>query len=277
MYLDQKTHPVYELKVDVSNVSRLFEYYLLLEKIKPEHSVLDIGCNTGTGMDILSLKSNDVCGIDVIPTLAPILSSKYDSNPKISWKIVDEGGLGFQKKFDWIVASNFIEHVPNPKYYIEEFKKHLKPNGILYLTTVNRNIRLFPWQKPYNQHHFTEYSTRSLKRLVKPYFKECTLGGIIKDEPFFPNYMANSFKQKVDFGIKLPLKCFLMNLKRGRISFKNPVESPENTPPVSTEPNHKIEQFNLDDFLPYFKHLREDFTHSNNWVELVCYCKSENS
>ena len=95
MVLDQRTHPVYELKVDVSNTSRLYEYYMLKDDIKKEDYVLDFGCNIGSGLDVLSDFSDNVFGIDVIPELNDILYEKYKQNPKIEYKIVDQGEFGF--------------------------------------------------------------------------------------------------------------------------------------------------------------------------------------
>src|SRR5688572_16600513 len=169
----QTTHPIYELRVDLSNASRLFEYYMLRSYIQKNEVVLDIGCNTGTGMDILSAFSDKVYGIDVVPELEPILRSKYGGSEKIFYKIVKEGDIPFGEGFfDVIVANNFIEHVEDPSYYLNQFRQMLKPGGRLLLTTVNRELRLYPWQKPFNPHHFTEFSPRSLERLLKKHFAQ---------------------------------------------------------------------------------------------------------
>lgn len=256
-YQDQRSHPVYELKVNVSNASRLFEYYALKPFINSGSDVLDIGCNSGVGMDIIKSFGCKVYGIDVIPKLKSLLEEKYKDDNDIFFEIVSEGKLGFKgKKFDYIIANNFIEHVPNPDYYLNKFLEKLKLGGKLFLTTVNRNLRLFPWQKPFNQHHFTEYSPKQLKRLVKKHFNKIELKGIIKSPPFFIDYKKDALRRKIDLGIKLPFKLFLKRIKS--IFFKrNEPEKQEKIIENSKE-KYKLEKFILEDFKNAFDCIEID-------------------
>jgi len=270
----QTTHPVYELKVDVSNTSRLFEYYMLKDYILKEHTILDIGCNTGTGMDILSHFSDHVYGIDVVPALEGILKEKYKNNPKVKFVIVSEGEVPFADNFfDAIVANNFIEHVEDPAYYLKKFKALLKPNGTLYLTTVNRKNRLYFWQKPYNVHHYTEFSPWSLKRMLNRHFAKVECQGIIKEQPFFPDYIGMSAERKFRLGVKYPVLNFLKRIKA--------IFSPDRTVAKTKIPDEisiadlASEKFSLDDFRESFKYLKLDTTNKKEWIELFAICKKQ--
>lgn len=268
----QTTHPIYELKVDVSNTSRLFEYYMLKDYIKSSDVVLDIGCNTGTGMDILSGFSDSVYGIDVVPELKEILENKYKDNPKIHFEIVKEGDMHFAPEFfDVIVANNFIEHVEKPDYYLKKFHTLLKPNGRLYLTTVNRKNRLYFWQKPYNKHHYTEYSKKTLERVLTNVFDKVNCLGIVKNPPFFPDYVASASERKFNNGIKYPIINFLKKIKRGIFPEKRKNVIDEK---MSDNKMTKIasENFELKDFEKSFSYINIDQTNEEKWVELFAIC-----
>jgi SAM-dependent methyltransferase len=272
----QTTHPIYELKVDVSNTSRLFEYYMLKDSIKKNDVVLDIGCNTGTGMDILSGFSDHVYGIDVVPELQEILEAKYRENQNIHFKIVKEGEIPFADNFfDVIVANNFIEHVQDPVFYLQMFKKLLKPEGKLYLTTVNRAHRLYSWQKPYNPHHFTEYSAKSLSSVLKTVFDQVSIKGIVKRPPFFPDYVAIAAERKFRLGIKYPVLNFLQRIKSVFVAKKQPVQTETHEP--AAQETLKTEKFNIEDFRESFTYISIDEQNKGKWIELFAICEKEKS
>ena len=268
----QTTHPIYELKVDVSNTSRLFEYYMLKDYIRKNDFVLDIGCNTGTGMDILSEYSDHIYGIDVVPDLKEILDEKYKDNPKVNYKIVTEGEMDFSDGFfDIIVANNFIEHVESPDFYLKKFKSLLKPDGKLFLTTVNRENRLYFWQKPFNPHHYTEYSVSSLDKILKKHFNHVECFGIIKKTPFFPDYLSQASKLKFNIGVKFPILNFLKRIKRSFIKIKNEPEFKESN--ELTVKKIASEKFNIKDFESSFTYLEINKDDKSKWIELFAICK----
>lgn len=269
----QTTHPIYELKVDVSNTSRLFEYYMLKDYIKKDDYVLDIGCNTGTGMDILSEFSDHVYGIDVVPELKVILDEKYKDNSKINYKIVTEGEVDFNDGFfDIVVANNFIEHVEDPNFYLRKFKSLLKPNGQLFITTVNRKNRLYFWQKPFNPHHYTEYSVKTLSKILSENFNQVECKGIVKHTPFFPDYLKKAPKLKFDIAIKYPILNTLKKIKNFLIRKKTETDEVQ-VAEVSTSVKIASEKFNIKDFENSFTYLNIDTQNQSKWIELFAICK----
>ena len=268
MVLDQRTHPVYELKVDVSNTSRLYEYYMLKDDIKKEDYVLDFGCNIGSGLDVLSDFSDNVFGIDVIPELNDILHEKYKQNPKIEYKIVDQGEFGFPNNFfDVIVANNFIEHVNDPVFYLDNLKRLLKPNGYLIITTVNRKHRLYPWQKPHNSHHVTEFSVSSLKKLLVKSFNNFHVYGIIKNPPFFPDYISIASIAKLRNSFYWPFINFLKKFKN-LLLFKSLNNDKHNEKSIELS----LTKLNINDFQNAFEFITIDKKNSKKWIELVAKC-----
>lgn len=268
MYKDQKSHPVYEIKLDVSNASRIYEYVMLREYLEPGKEVLEVGCNTGIGLDIIHSYKCKVYGIDVIPTLDTFLKEKYADKEGIETEIVKEGDLGFSdKKFDYIIANNFIEHIPNPVFYLEKFKERLVPGGVLFLTTVNRELRLFPWQEPYNEHHFTEYNFNSIDKLVRKVFNNIEITGVVKSPPFFPDYKKIAFKKKWDLGVKLPIKLFLSQMKTKFLGNKDlEMNIMSNSEDINVE--FKFESYDETLFQEAFDCIRIEKSKRGSWSEI---------
>jgi len=115
---------------------------LIVDLCKNE-KVLDIGCIDHSYKAALELGNNwlhkkikdvaaSLVGLDVLEEDARILNEKgYDI------KIADAENFQLEKKFDVIVAGDLIEHLSNIGNFLDTVQKHLKPEGILIITTPN--------------------------------------------------------------------------------------------------------------------------------------------
>src|SRR5262245_13710514 len=82
--------------------------------------------------------------------------------------------------FDAVVALEVLEHLPNPRAFLERAATLLKPDGALLLTMPNRH-RVFAVLKralgqphsntDYPPHHLTRWSAESLRSLLQRYFR----------------------------------------------------------------------------------------------------------
>jgi 2-polyprenyl-3-methyl-5-hydroxy-6-metoxy-1,4-benzoquinol methylase len=108
--------------------------------IKDGNSVLDIGCNTGRGGEVLKFKypNLNLFGIDLI-------SERID---KIPWGIYQElfndsivTANCSGKKFDVIIGGEIIEHIPELLFIdmIYNCNSMLNNNGLMIFTTPNPN------------------------------------------------------------------------------------------------------------------------------------------
>lgn len=112
---------------------------IVFEKLlKPEEligkRVLDLGCGTGWFSKRAAESGADVYSIDVGINLFKKVSEKCDSK-----KIVSDGAFLSIKDcvFDYIIASEVIEHAASPKLLLNEMHRVLKTNGTLILTVPN--------------------------------------------------------------------------------------------------------------------------------------------
>ncbi len=215
--LSQINHPIYIDEITPSFITRYFEYSWASEQFNNEDIILDIGCNTGMGLDILSKHVKTVWGTDVIPDVINSLNEKYKNNNKIKVKLVPEDNeICFSDNyFDGIVACNLIEHINSPDIFLEKLKKCLKPKGRIIFSTVNRKLRLYWWQKPYNPFHYNEFSHNSLRKTLLRHFNKVEIFGVFTSPPFFPDYIKLSSTKKFDNGIRYPLYHFYYkNIRR---------------------------------------------------------------
>ncbi|ASK78610.1 bifunctional 3-demethylubiquinol 3-O-methyltransferase/2-polyprenyl-6-hydroxyphenol methylase [Paraphotobacterium marinum] len=108
--------------------------------------ILDIGCGGGILSEALAKEGAKVTGLD--PALASINIAKehaYASNLDISYKhlTIEEFANESQKKYDIITCLEMLEHVPDPSSIIKSCAKLIKPNGHIFLSTLNRNMKSY--------------------------------------------------------------------------------------------------------------------------------------
>jgi 2-polyprenyl-3-methyl-5-hydroxy-6-metoxy-1,4-benzoquinol methylase len=131
--------------------------------------VLDYGCGTGYGTYMLSKSALSVVGVDVSGDSVSYAQEHFVSD-NLTFKSIDEISI---EKYDVIVSFQVIEHVSNDKAYINNLIKLLNPNGVLLLTTPNKQGRIFNYiQKPWNKYHLKEYSVKSMSNLLKRFFAD---------------------------------------------------------------------------------------------------------
>jgi len=143
--------------------------------------VLDYGCGTGYGAEMIAADARSVEAVDVAPD-AIAYGREHYARPNLEFQVIDAGGpLPFANgSFDSVISCQVIEHVATPDAYLREVVRVLRPGGTLVLATPDRRTRLLPLQRPWNHFHLTEYSERSLTRLLTPHFvtvESYTMGG----------------------------------------------------------------------------------------------------
>jgi len=111
-----------------------------LISVKDKIDILDIGCGEG-GLGIL-LKSKykdriSIFGWDISKTALEMAKKHYDQVKQLD--IEEEKNLAkvINKKFDYIVVSEVLEHLVNPDDVLEKLKSLLKKNGHFIVTFPN--------------------------------------------------------------------------------------------------------------------------------------------
>lgn len=154
----------------------MHRYNEALPYINASDTVLDIACGTGFGSDILAQHiSGSVIGADISPE-AVEECRKHWRRANLSFEVVDGTNASYpDNHFNKIVSFETIEHTTAYRPMLAEFKRMLKPGGLLILSTPNRSV-LSP-NGINNPYHTQEFTHDELRVLLTGFFPEVSLYG----------------------------------------------------------------------------------------------------
>ncbi|MCB1117788.1 MAG: 3-demethylubiquinone-9 3-O-methyltransferase [Chlamydiia bacterium] len=137
-YEGGQDHPIALLRAE-NRVRSPWIAKVLEEKGKSACKVLDVGCGAGLLSNFLALLGHSVHGIDL-----SAMSLKYarerDVTKSVNYRIGNAMEMPFDDaSFDVICAMDLLEHVEEPAKVIQESARLLKPDGLFFFHTFNRN------------------------------------------------------------------------------------------------------------------------------------------
>ncbi len=135
----RKDHPIALLRAEnaVRNpwIAEEIEERLGVHKI-----VLDIGCGGGLLTNYLAKVGHKVTGIDLSESSLRI-ARQGDSTQNVHYACANAYCLPFENgAFDVVAAMDVLEHVEEPSLLLAEASRVLKPNGLFFFHTFNRNL-----------------------------------------------------------------------------------------------------------------------------------------
>lgn len=148
----------------------------VIEKIKPEGNFLDIGTNAGFFLRHTRGKKWNVTGVDPSPSLSRMAREYFGLNVKTSY--LDKAGFesGY---FDVVAMTDVFEHIREPRKMLEEIKRVIKKDGILFIKVPNGSYNLLKLNLAAltdrlghhdifdSYEHVTHYSHKTLKEMLE--------------------------------------------------------------------------------------------------------------
>ncbi len=118
----------------------------LEDKKKPLENVriLDVGCGGGLLSEPMTRLGAEVVGIDASDKnieIAKIHAKKNNLNIKYLCSSPEK--LKTEEKFDVLLNMEIVEHVDDLNLFLNSCSKLLKPNGIMFVATINKTLKSY--------------------------------------------------------------------------------------------------------------------------------------
>lgn len=204
----------------------------IIERIRPNSIVLDVGCSNGAVGEILIKKKNcRVYGIEFLEKSAKEASRRgYDGVLVKNLNQLEE--LPFSEKFfDCIICADVLEHLENPLKVLKIFKKYLKKKGDIIASIPNianwySRLRLLlgKWEYQgaglFDKTHLRFFNLKSAKQLfLDANFKIEEIDYVSNLDPLTFLLIFKKQKVKASFsplkkriGLFLKLRYYLMRI-----------------------------------------------------------------
>lgn len=106
---------------------------------QPAH-VLDVGCGAGFLANYLAARGLLVTGLDASAE-SLVVARRYDATGNVRYETGDAYQLPYpDAAFQTVCAMDFLEHVEQPARVVAECARVLKPGGLFFFATFNRNL-----------------------------------------------------------------------------------------------------------------------------------------
>lgn len=107
--------------------------------------IADIGCGAGLMCEPLAVRGAQVVGVDA--AAKSIAAARLHANAghlEIDYRVGEpDTALQDAERFDVLLLLEVVEHVDNLRAFVREAARHLKPGGLLLISTINRTPRSF--------------------------------------------------------------------------------------------------------------------------------------
>ncbi|HEY8048089.1 MAG TPA: bifunctional 2-polyprenyl-6-hydroxyphenol methylase/3-demethylubiquinol 3-O-methyltransferase UbiG [Ramlibacter sp.] len=109
--------------------------------------VLDVGCGGGILSDAMARKGAHVVGIDLAdkPLRVAQIHALEARTPNVEYREVSAESLAAAEpeSFDAVTCMEMLEHVPDPASVVRACSRLVKPGGMVFISTINRNPKSF--------------------------------------------------------------------------------------------------------------------------------------
>lgn len=156
-------------------------------------NIVDVGCGSGVGTNILSQEAHFVWGIDKNEWSIEFAQEAFTRekngiyySPQVTFDIFDIMQDSRQvMQFDMVVAIEVIEHIYDTDKFLRALQRftkknkkgdvHVNPPTEFYISTPNRNSKKIRKDHPDNTFHVREWKSSEFKNLLLKYFEQVEL------------------------------------------------------------------------------------------------------
>jgi ubiquinone/menaquinone biosynthesis C-methylase UbiE len=169
-------------KRELKDIARAKQFFSIVTKQKiPSGKLADVGCGIGFFLSIASKGGFETRGIDLSKDAIKYAKEKFGLN--VQQGTLEDISLPADH-FDVVTCWEVVEHLDDPIKFLNEIKRILKKDGLLFISTPNVEsiyARLLKnnwhgFNMPQHQYHITYFCHRTVKLLFsKTEFKILSL------------------------------------------------------------------------------------------------------
>ncbi len=145
-----------------------FSRYAIAKSLVKGKRVLDIACGEGYGSHLIKQAgAAHVTGVD-ISNESVAKAKKLFSGDGLEFKAADAASLDVlfpENEFDVVISVETIEHLADPRSFLESLKRLTKPAGVILLTCPNDHW-YYPEEGQSNPYHLRKYCLEEFQKLT---------------------------------------------------------------------------------------------------------------
>ena len=147
-----------------------FHRYALAAHWCKNMRTLDAACGEGYGAALLSETAGLVEAVDISEDAISHARQRYGTKPGLNFHISDCTNLPFSdNEFDRVVSFETLEHLVEQEQLLTEFRRVLKPDGFLMLSSPDKAV-YSDQQNTSNEFHVKELYRDELEQLITRHF-----------------------------------------------------------------------------------------------------------
>ncbi|CAG0894988.1 unnamed protein product, partial [Darwinula stevensoni] len=108
--------------------------------------VLDVGCGGGILSESMAIKGAQVTGIDLSEaSLETARLHARETQTAVTYELISVEALAARDPahFDVVTCMEMLEHVPDPAAIVKAIRQLVKPGGMVFMSTFNRNLTAY--------------------------------------------------------------------------------------------------------------------------------------
>ncbi len=119
------------------------------------NNLLDFGCGTGLLTEYFLESSSSLTGIDTSVGMLEKFNRRFQKQAHVKSLAINLEDASMSESYDVIMSSMAFHHLKDPKKVLELFKKHLAPNGKIFIIDLDEEDGTFhPDNKGMGVEHF---------------------------------------------------------------------------------------------------------------------------
>ena len=147
-----------------------YHRYALASRWCVNKRTLDAACGEGYGSAMLARSATSVEGVDISPQAIGHARKRYGNLQNVGFHVADCTALPFgDDEFDRVVSFETLEHLAGHDSLMAEFKRVLKPEGCLILSSPDK-ATYSDDQNTVNEFHVKELYRDELESLIRQHF-----------------------------------------------------------------------------------------------------------